>query len=44
VLIGAWLMLVFKAPAWVVLILCLGKAMLELAGAVLTGRIDPRRL
>lgn len=44
VLLGAWLMLVFKAPAWVVLILCLGKAGLELAGAVLTGRIDPRRL
>lgn len=44
VLLGAWLLLVFKAPAWVVLILCLGKAALELAGAVLTGRIDPRRL
>lgn len=43
VLLGAWLLLVFKAPAWVVLILCLGKAGLELAGAVLAGRIDPRR-
>jgi hypothetical protein len=44
VLFGAWLLLVFKAPAWAVLILCLGKAGLELVGAVLTGRIDPRRL
>ena len=43
VLIGAFLMLAFKAPAWVVLVLCLGKAMLELAGAVISGRINPRR-
>lgn len=43
VLCGAWLMLTFNAPAWVVLLLCVGKAALELVGAVLTGRLSLRR-
>lgn len=43
VLLGAWLMLALHAPAWVVLILCLGKAGLELMGAVFTGRLTLRR-
>ena len=43
VLVGAWLMLTLHAPAWTVLLLCLGKAMLELVGAVLTDRISLQR-
>lgn len=43
VLAGAWLMLTLHAPAWTILLLCLGKAVLELVGAVLTGRIDLSR-
>lgn len=39
VLLGAWLMLALKAPAWTVLLLCLGKALLEVIGAVATGRL-----
>ena len=40
VLVGAWLMLTFNAPAWAVLLLCLGKALLEVIGAVATGRLS----
>lgn len=42
VLAGAWLMLTFKAPAWTVLLLCLGKALLEVIGALATGRLSRR--
>lgn len=43
VLIGAWLMLIFNAPAWVVLVLCLAKATIELGVAVAAGRITLER-
>lgn len=43
VLMGAWLMLAYKAPAWSVLLLCLCKAVLELVGAVFTGRLTLQR-
>lgn len=42
VLFGAWLMLALHAPAWTVLLLCLGKTVLEVIGAVATGRLSPK--
>ncbi len=44
VLVGAWLMLAFGAPAWVVLVLCLAKATIELGAAAATGRLTLQRV
>lgn len=42
VLFGAWLMLELKAPAWTVLLLCVGKAVVELAATAAAGRLFRR--
>ena len=42
VLAGAWLMARYNAPAYAVLFLCLGKMLLELIGAAVTGRLAPK--
>lgn len=42
VLFGAWLMTAFGAPAYAVLLLCLGKMLLELIGAAVAAAFSPK--